>query len=154
MLLEVLVLAPRSPKSGMSISFLALSKSLLNPGNMHCRVLGIRGEQITGGSVSPKGCWYGCNQLLVCKLLKQIERLPAGSGQIREKRFHVVIAMGIHISLIALVCGSQPCLSAHSGHIAGQSRFAAERAAQYKPDSAFICRKMGKVILSSPGNFA
>jgi hypothetical protein len=38
-----------------SISLETLTKSFLNPHNMHCRVLGVRSEQITGSPVSRKG---------------------------------------------------------------------------------------------------
>jgi hypothetical protein len=38
-----------------SIALETLAKSFLNPPDMHCRVLGVRGEQITCSSVSRKG---------------------------------------------------------------------------------------------------
>jgi len=38
-----------------SISLKTLAKSFLNPHNIHCRILDVRSEQITGSPVSRKG---------------------------------------------------------------------------------------------------
>ena len=86
-----------------SISLETLAKSLLNPHSMHCRVLGVRSEQITGSPVSRKGERRVRNQLVICELLKEIERFLTRCSQIREKRLHTVVVVSIDVALIPLV---------------------------------------------------
>ena len=50
---------------------------------MHCRVLGVRSEQITGGPVSRKGERRMRGQLFICEQLKEIQRFLARCSQIR-----------------------------------------------------------------------
>src|SRR6266704_3518306 len=97
---------------------------------MHCRVLSIRGEQITGGPVSRKGYRGMLGQLFICELLKEIQRFLARCSQIRYKRLHTVVMVSIYVALITLVCQRQPFLSAHRAQVAGQTRLALEREAQ------------------------
>ena len=70
---------------------------------MHCRVLSVRGEQITGSPVSRKGYRGMRGQLFICELLKEIQRFLARCRQIREKRLHTVVVVSIYVALITLV---------------------------------------------------
>ena len=70
---------------------------------MHCRVLSVRGEQITGSPVSRKGDRRMRGQLFIGELLKEIQRFLARCCQIRDKRLHPVVVVSIDVALIALV---------------------------------------------------
>ena len=80
-----------------------LAKSFLNPHHMHCRVLCVRGEQITGSPVSRKGDRRMRNQLFIGELFKQRQRFLACGREMLLQRFHRVIAVGIDVGLIPLV---------------------------------------------------
>src|SRR5713101_10067082 len=137
-----------------SISLETLAKSFLNPHNMHCRVLGVRSEQITGSPVSRKGWRRMRGQLFICEQLKEIQRFLARCSQIHYKRLHTVVVVSIDVALITLVSKRQPFLSDHRAQVAGQTRLAIEREAQQYLDVALIFCQMGKVIFSSPSCFA
>ena len=66
-----------------SISLETLAKSFLNPSDMHCRVLSVRGEQITGSPLSRKGKRRMRGQLFICELLQQMQRFLPRCRQIR-----------------------------------------------------------------------
>jgi lipoate synthase len=66
-------------------------------------MLGIGEEQVAGSHVRQKGCRYRCSQLFIGELLKQVQRFLACCRELRTKRFHTVIAVGIDVGLIALV---------------------------------------------------
>ena len=86
-----------------SIYLQTLAKSFLNPPNMHCRVLGVRGEEIPGSPVSRKGYRHMRGQLFICELLKETERFLARCSQIRYKRLHTVVEVSVDVALIPLV---------------------------------------------------
>ena len=70
---------------------------------MHCRVLGVRSEQITGSPVSRKGYRRMRSQLFICEQLEEIQRFLARCSQIRYKRLHPVVVVNIDVALIPLV---------------------------------------------------
>jgi hypothetical protein len=86
-----------------SIALETLAKAFLNPHNMHCRVLGVRGEQITGSPVSRKGDRRMRGQLFIGEQLQELQRFLARCSHIRYKRLHTVVVVSIDVALIPLV---------------------------------------------------
>ncbi len=70
---------------------------------MHCRVLGVRSEQIIGSPISHKGDRRMRGQLFIYEQLKEMQRFLARCSQIRYKRLHTVVVVSIDVALITLV---------------------------------------------------
>ncbi len=66
-------------------------------------VQGIRNEQVADSHVRQKGCRDRCSQLFIGELLKQIQRFQVCCREMRAKRFHTVMSVGIDVGLIPLV---------------------------------------------------
>src|SRR6266568_3476388 len=114
---------------------------------MHCRVLSVRGEQITGSSVSCKGYRGMRGQLFICELLKEIQRfLSAHRAQVagqtrlaieREAQQYLDITL-IFCQMGKVIFSSPGCFTRNSARRAWTLKFF--RVQPLKISSDFLLR--------------
>src|SRR5262245_45904845 len=116
---------------------------------MHCGMLGVGEEQVTGAPVSEERGGNRRRQLLIAELPKQIQRVLPRRKEMLTKCLHLIVMMRIDIVLIPLLPPRHSLLPTHSAY-AGWQRSPGEREAQEKLNILFVGREMRVMIFGPP----